>query len=347
MCPHLFLDSIFRHLSPHDVHSEEVSSYDSILEIVRKSQMGYENALSLSPSAEGFYDLGSSFYSEAVILLLSRGQGSGILPSKYFIDGTVKDNLTKAGECFGKGVKLDPLHSGCWNGMGLCSLDEKIKNYCFARATQLDGNSSALSNLAFNHIYASRLVSARDCFSEIQFKDSNPNIWVGLGAIFEMTAAKDTYRANTSMASDAYEAAIEIAKPVESLLASVVSFLTINGYLQPNLSLNYPSELKGTTYCTTCEMIELKHTVENRLRAYLHRRPVHPFAWSMLAWVLEVRGSYESASSAHKSGLESVEVILRYMRSDNFRLGLNFKTILSLYCLHLFLITEMCLQTSG
>ena len=287
--------------------------------MVKKAQKAYENVLASTSFADGMYDLGRSVYFEAMILLMSRGHGAGIMPTRFFLDVKVKGILGKAAKFFGDGIKLDPFHSGCWNGLGLCLLDDQAKSCCFARATQLDGNTFAFCNLAMDHLHHSRFTLAKDCYGEIQSKDSNPNIWVGLGVMFEMTASQDTYKRNMQMASDAYEAAMEVAKPVEALLASAVSYLTVKGYLTPDLTLRTPRDFGYSNYCYKCEKIDLKHIVEFRIRAYLHRCPIHPFAWSILAWVLEELECYLDAISAHKSGLEAVRVIKSYVESSDFR----------------------------
>ena len=53
--------------------------------------------------------------------------GAGILSTKLLMkDKAIREVIERASTCFAKGIKLDPLHSGCWNGLGLCAEDDKV-----------------------------------------------------------------------------------------------------------------------------------------------------------------------------------------------------------------------------
>ena len=171
-------------------------------------------------------------------------------------------------------------------------------------------------NRGFNGLFNRRFDEARVCFSEVQAKDSNPNIWIGLGSIFEiLPASADISSSNLKMAQDAYEAAMEVAKPIEALLSSVVSYLRLHQYLNEYHQLFPASALltQRPNGCLVCDRIDIKHLVENRLEAYLYRRPLHPYAWTLYGWSLEARSNYQGALKAYKKGLNSLDKIAEYL----------------------------------
>ena len=119
-----------------------------------------------------------------------------------------------------------------------------------------------------NYLFHGLYDESRKCFSDVQAKDSNPMIWVGLGNIFEILSD-----AGVSNSLHAYEASIEVAKPADALLSSAVAFLCANAYLDANGRLSDPS-VQYSQFCRRCAQNSVKHNVEVRLGAYVRRRPV-------------------------------------------------------------------------
>jgi hypothetical protein len=130
------LCSFCRFLSPYDLKqidstgsaADNISTaFDALLHILKKAGIAYKKMYDLLPNdPDTCFDLGSIYYFQATCVLLSRGQGSGVVPTSFLIDDEVK-NLYKYGiEYFSRGVQIDPNHSGCWNGIGACVLDDKV-----------------------------------------------------------------------------------------------------------------------------------------------------------------------------------------------------------------------------
>jgi tetratricopeptide (TPR) repeat protein len=338
------LCSFVRHLSPVDFNTNtDVSSnknnqnhihlsglgknincggeiYNNLLAVINRSQEAYLNILELinvdinetDIYEEICYDLGSSYYHEVSILMLLNGQGSGIISTISIINrSNLQKKLQKSKEYFLLGLKKNPIHSKCWNGLGLTiHSNDEFKQSCFVRSTQIDSNPSSLANLGVLLFSHDRDDSAKECFSSLQLIESNPLTWVGIGNIYERSSTNNN-KANLIFARDSYQAALEIAKPVDALFGSAIVWLKLNKYL---ISSSHGYELKSiqSTNFTSFELSEIRNEVENKLASYIRRIPIQPMAWLILAWSLESRSSYNDSINSCWYGMDALETISNF-----------------------------------
>lgn len=134
----------------------EDPSYDMSHEYLKKAEACYRKCLDLNAhshdmtetEADIWYDIGSSIYKRFVVYLQSRGHSSGLIPMKSLLDDKAKEMMKNANAAFRNGLQANPLHSLCWNGLGLTSLNSKVQQACFVRACSIDGSAAGYANLA-------------------------------------------------------------------------------------------------------------------------------------------------------------------------------------------------------
>jgi len=115
-------------ISPADVAVDQslTMSYTEIISLLRKGHEAYVKRLAVAPSSEACYDLGCCTYLQAITMLYSRGQSSGVTPTKALVDDSISSLLSQASGYFANGIKKDPLSSDCWNGLALCVSEQEV-----------------------------------------------------------------------------------------------------------------------------------------------------------------------------------------------------------------------------
>jgi tetratricopeptide (TPR) repeat protein len=208
------------------------------------------DAMSEEVNGDCLFDIGCALYYRAIAVLQSQGEGSGLFSSADIVNTTSDNLFLQAKEIFTQGLQVDPLHGGCWNGLGLTLFNGKGPNTaaaaqaCFVRATQIDATAPAFANLGALLMRSNRDSLAKECFSALQLIESNPVIWASLGCIFERSS--DCYEGNPDMlaANDSFIAAIEVAKPGEALIGAALTWLKNHRYL---MQANCGVSLKTTS----------------------------------------------------------------------------------------------------
>ena len=149
------LCSFCRFLSPCDlkeigssgssVDNISIAAFDSMLHTLKKAGIAYKKMYDLLPSdPDACFDLGSIYYFQATCVLLSRGQGSGVVSTSFLIDDEVKSLYKYGIEYFSRGIQINPNHSGCWNGIGACVLDDKVFMIFILIIINIDDNNNKL-----------------------------------------------------------------------------------------------------------------------------------------------------------------------------------------------------------
>jgi tetratricopeptide (TPR) repeat protein len=334
-----------RHLGPVDFkHQEDAGdmwSYDSISELLQQAEESYQRVLSLyeqgvcsgaSTAASGedlaaaWYDIGCAAYYQAVVLGTSMGQGSGISSSEALIrvqsanhSYSPHDKLQTALGAFLSGIRASEgaVHSGCWNGIGLCIRNnDTLKELCFVLAARIDASPTAYANISLLLILHGLDKQAKECLSALQLMEANPLHWVTLGTLMERELTISASDLSDLQAAvpvyDAYCAAIEVAKPADAWLGLALAWMRVKGLVQPSGEL---TESFGSLKRRGVTDIDVKYFVEIPVKLFLHRRSVQPYAWSLLGWALGFRGHYEEAIQAYGKALKCLDVTAMYASS--------------------------------
>ena len=302
-----------------DVDALVMPEYRGVTALLRRGEVAYRSLLELcldeQSRAEAWYDIGCNLYHQAHVWALSRGQGSGMLSSASLLLSEVPRKLmTSAAEAFASGLRAQPLHTACWNGLSLCAVDNRALRYLAAlRATQTGQSPAAMLNLHqfFSVSDHPRQDLAQHCFGVLQLMEPNPLSWVALGVSFEMGQRRKPGGAGMGTAGevacgsalDAYQAALEIAKPTDALLGAAISWLKVHGLLQ--LDQLAPDKLLSVL-SSPFILSDLRFEVEERMKTCLRRRPCHPSGWALVAHLCEQRKDGPGAVEACKRALLSL-----------------------------------------
>lgn len=336
-----------------------IPSHCLLLDFLLRAENAYQHVLNTMeegidgiPAADlasAYYDIGSAVYAQGVQHLLGNGQGSGLLPtSLFFVESAGREAkaLTlykRAKELFSAGIRKDPLHSGCWNGLGVTviksneNLSEndlfKQKIMCFNRACQIDANASAYANIGVLLAHYGNRSGARACFSSLQVIESNPLLWVALGSIMDMenygksTEANDKLSA-AQLAYDAFSASLEVMKPTDGLIGHAVGWIRLHDASSWDRGEGVFGVLASDPFCVSsldqwaCDAlernhyrIEFRHNVEIKVRAYLYRRPMCHLGWTLLAWALFQRCLFVEAAKAYWQSLVVLDQVAAYVNT--------------------------------
>ena len=324
------------------LNSSECISYDWILSQVAEAEITYRKLLavymhqlqSLSEAeisdtgadehtlnvVSTWCDIGTALYFQCMLELSSRGQGAGLFSTNYILsssDCPPARHLKKAAEAFAQGLLLQPGHSGCWNGAGLCChFDDSLQELCLVRSTLPDvgenPNPAGYANLGNMYLAHNRQKCAKECLSALQLLESNPLHWLVLGGLVEKSSPDATCGESAKIAHqqsifDAYTAALEISKPIEGLLGVAVAFMQSHGFLTNAGELIWSNHV---SWPLRIDLVALRYSVEQPLGSFLYRRPNHPFAWSILAWAYVQRQAWHVAAKAYISLLDVVERVV-------------------------------------
>ena len=151
-----------RLLSPLDFKDDCFSShntstfcdYTPIIELLERGKIAYESLLESDTSGNTLYSIGCLLYLKAMATMFSRGQGCGITSTSMLIDPEVKEVIDEAKKTFIRGIELQPEHGGCWNGLGLCWLDDPYeRQVCFTQAVKLGENHAGLTNMGVTSLF--------------------------------------------------------------------------------------------------------------------------------------------------------------------------------------------------
>lgn len=134
----------------------EAPPYHVVFVYLEKAEVSYRKCLdfhtqingSTETEAEIWYDIGSSIYRRIVVLLQSKGQCSGLIHTESLFNSGTGDMLRSARAAFIRGIQLNPLHTLCWNGLGLTTENAEIRQACFIRSCNIDGSAAGYANLA-------------------------------------------------------------------------------------------------------------------------------------------------------------------------------------------------------
>jgi hypothetical protein len=151
-----------------------------------------------------------------------------ILLSKLnMADSSVPAKLNEAKKCFIKGLRINPLCSSCFNGLGMTIIDDDVvRQACFVKAIKCNNNTSALLNLGLLFLRHNLESSAKSCLSSLQLLESSPHTWIAFGELYESksiggsaTVSDSDVKVdkNLACAQDAYYAALEIANPFDAM----------------------------------------------------------------------------------------------------------------------------------
>lgn len=331
-----------RHLGSSDLTAtaesqDDMWSYDSILKLLQQAEENYRRVLALSEQqgvngvvlkddiAAAWYDIGCAAYYQAVVLATAMGQGSGITPSQTLIriksahhSFSPLDQLQSALVAFLHGIRAGegPVHSGCWNGIGLCIRNnDALRELCFVIAARIDASPTAYANISLLLLMHHLDSEAKECLSALQLMEANPLHWVTLGTLMERSLALSASELSDLQAAvpvyDSYCAAIEVAKPADAWLGLALAWMRVKGLIKS--SSGELSESFGSIKRQGVTAIDVKYFVEVPLKLFLHRRSVHPYAWVLLGWALGFRGHYQQAIEAYSKAIYCLDIAAMYV----------------------------------
>lgn len=295
---------------------------DLLVTFLKRGESAYRKVIEIQEKngnidSESFYDLGMNIYAQVNTTLTLKGQGSILLSKLDLLDPAISAKVNEAKTCFIKGIRLNPNCGNCFNGLGITIVDDDvIRQACFVKAIQSNNNTSALLNLGLLFLRHNLESSARSCFSSLQLIESNPQTWIGFGQLYEMKSFRSggvvddelnmmsLVAKNLISAQDAYYAALEVSKPTDALFGAAVTWLKLHKYLDVDgLHLN------SHTTPNTFEAIQIRYEVEMKMACCVHRNPINPLAWIILAWSLEIRGAFKDAADVNKNGILVLNII--------------------------------------
>ena len=211
--------------------TDTICDYTPIENLLQRGKIAYESLLESDTSGNIQYSIGSLLYFKAMLMMFSRGQGSGITSTSMLIDPQFRNAVEEAKEYFIKGIEIVPEHGGCWNGLGLCWLDDPFeRQVCFTEAVKCGDVNAGFTNMGVTSLFHGCCEDARVYFSELRARTTAPEVWVSIGHAYEQEMTKDRYATPMKSAADAYFSAMEVSKPTEALLSTAVMCMKMRGY---------------------------------------------------------------------------------------------------------------------
>ena len=314
------------HISGLGIGDLLADSKEVLLTFLKRGEIAYRRVIEIQEKknmhSESYYDLGMIIYQQVNTILALKGQGAILLSKLNMTDSSVPAKLNEAKKCFIKGLRINPLCGSCFNGLGMTIIDDDVvRQACFVKAIKCNNNTSALLNLGLLFLRHNLEDSAKSCFSSLQLIESSPQTWIAFGELYETKSLETTIETSTNVyddeniseraidknlvaAQDAYYAALEVAKPSDALFGAAITWLKLHKYLSvEGLYLNI--HITPNTF----ETIQIRYEVEMKVACYIHRNPINPLAWIILAWCLEIRGAFKDAIEVNKNGIKEVDIM--------------------------------------
>ena len=317
----------------------QANSYQWIISRLKESEENYRKVLSIYAQLKHkdvreannddvekyvslWYDIGSALIYQACINLAARGHDSGLFSTSYLIsslqsegsNGLILSSFQSAMTAFSQGLLLQPSHSGCWNGAGICCyMDDSLREMCYVRSTtsnmKENFNANGYCNLGSLYVAHNKQKCSKECINALQQFETNPLHWLILGGLLEKSPPPLNLHSlsHHQRIHDAYTAALEVAKPVEGLLGIVVSYMNLHGFLSVNGELIWPNH---EDWPLSVSNIDIRYKVEYPICTFLYRNPRHVLAWSLLAWSYVHRQAWACAEKAYFSLLHVAESTL-------------------------------------
>eukprot|EP01041_Mallomonas_annulata_P008257 gene8257-16986_t len=347
------------------LQSKDSSSSSSSFEFPSYEGSGFiatsDTLLSLSThntTSNGTDNPGTTSTSDNMSILLQRAV-------KSFIKG-IKILPTHSGCWNGLGLCIRYTNTSTSNNTitndNTITNNALLSHMCYTRATQIGTGAStaAFANDGLLMVQYDEDEVAKECFSALQLMESNPLLWTILGISFERNLPSLPPPSSSPLSSvsltlenskeyserrrhmlisayDAYEAALEVAKPIEALLGSAMTWFELTLYDSNDnrgsssgggsSSDTSTNEIKDSddikslsmllqssshlysNYHSQQLLIELRHKVEYRMLLYTSRRPYNPTAWILLARAYECRGAWLLACESCVYALKALEYI--------------------------------------
>ena len=219
--------------------SDEVQSQLSFL---MKGENAYTLAIELSKKADkndqdnnglvaaAAIDLATNLLSQARVLLLALGEGSGNGGSKKSSradkeSSRINDLIARSINAYLFAVDISPHEASAWCGLGcaLIAVDPTMSQHAFCRALQIDPSlADSWSNIGLMYARhdAEKCSEILDHLAQV---DDTPLMWIGRGNLFEKASREWTgqevkIEACFTKAADAYRAALQIIQHPAALL---------------------------------------------------------------------------------------------------------------------------------
>ena len=203
-------------------------AYALALELGKQGDKNDENEKSLIAAAAT--DLGTNLLSQARVLSMALGEGSGCgtktsLSDLLMQSSRIKDLITRSVNAYVCALDYSPHEALAWCGLGcaLMAADPLLSQHCFCRALQLDASlADAWSNIGSLYVN----FDTEKCSEMLDFLtgiEDTPLMWIGRGLLLEKKAREwedqDSVRkACMVKAADAYRAALQIWQHPMALL---------------------------------------------------------------------------------------------------------------------------------
>lgn len=174
-------------------------------------------------------DLGTNLLSQARLVSISQGSGSGMSPSNLtIVSSQVKDLITRSINAYMCAIDSSPHEASAWCGLGcaLIAIDPTMSQHAFSRGLQLDPSlADSWSNIGL--LYADhdtdKCSEVLDYLTQV---DDTPLMWIGRGFLLEKSSRAWTgvtdqdlsKEACLTKAADAYRAALQIMQHPAALL---------------------------------------------------------------------------------------------------------------------------------
>lgn len=233
------------------------------LDFIRKGEIAYKNILEklnnngtgtpeslLDIHATAFCDLGINKIFQMNVLreLCCEEYGINDIMSKFKSENesTIADLFNEAACAFKDAIRLKPLFSLAWCGLGCAMVAHEplLAQHAFCRALQIDkSGDDSWTNLILLYLENYQIDASEEAVDLLTQVADNSMMWITRGLIAE---EKD----NISNASDAYRASLNICRSSQALLglASTCRWFGYEGKKQDQ----YTEELKDYTLRESC-----------------------------------------------------------------------------------------------
>jgi superkiller protein 3 len=204
-------------------------AYTQATEIVTK--LGTEEEDKPFLLAATYADLGTNLLSQAKVIAMALGDGSGgdsktTIPDLASESVRVKDLIMRSINAFAQAVDHSPNDAAAWCGLGsaLVFVDPLLSQHAFCRALQIDKSiAESLSNIGLLYADYDKTDKSAEILDTLTQLEDTPLMWIGRGLLLEKTsrAWQDSPASREgclTRASDAYRASLQIMQHPAALL---------------------------------------------------------------------------------------------------------------------------------